>query len=83
MQRKMRTQNSHVFACVFYVRFHSLDKCSYSEIKIKMDKIEQIVKNIDRYDCIIALASVVAAQQLYSEFKSANERFFSIFYSFH
>ena len=42
-----------------------------------MDKIEQIVKNIDRYDCIIALASVVAAQQLYSEFKSASERFFS------
>ena len=41
-----------------------------------MDKIEQIVKNIDRYDCIIALASVVAAQQLYSEFKSASERFF-------
>jgi len=50
-----------------------------------MDKIEQIVKNIDRYDCIIALASVVAAQQLYSEFKSANERFFFsiFFYSFH
>ena len=42
-----------------------------------MDKIEQIMKNIDRYDCIIALASVVAAQQLYSEFKSASERFFS------
>ena len=41
-----------------------------------MDKIEQIVKNIDRYDCIIALASVVAAQQLYSEFKSSSERFF-------
>ena len=78
----MRTQNSHVFACVFYVRFHSLDKCSYSEIKIKMDKIEQIVKNIDRYDCIIALASVVAAQQLYSEFKSANERFFHFFLQF-
>jgi len=38
-----------------------------------MDKIEQIMKNIDRYDCIIALASVVAAQQLYSEFKSASE----------
>ena len=72
----MRTQNANVFAGVFYDRFDSLSKCSYSEIKIKMDKIEQIVKNIDRYDCIIALASVVAAQQLYSEFKSASERFF-------
>ena len=77
MRRNMRTQNTNVFACVFYVRFDSLSKCSYSEIKIKkMDKIEQIVKNIDRYDCIIALASVVAAQQLYSEFKSSSERFF-------
>ena len=47
-----------------------------------MDKIEQIMKNIDRYDCIIALASVVAAQQLYSEFKSASERFFERYFCF-
>ena len=47
-----------------------------------MDKIEQILKNIDRYDCIIALASVVAAQQLYSEFKSASERFFERYFCF-